>query len=237
MIFSKPELAPLLAGLVPSKQILDPGVLYVGIGILGATVMPHNLYLHSAIVNTRAYDPGPAGKREAIKFATWDSTLALDLRLFHQRLDPDSGGRRLSLCRAHRHCRDSRRLQTALANAGRGGRQRAVCRGAAGFGAKQHPDRHPDRADCDGGLCQHQAQALGAPAGHAPDRHYSHRDRGAALRRERHRPAADFLAGGALVAALVCGGAADDVLRRPGQDGRVCHQRRSGSGWAGVSPP
>ncbi len=82
MIFSRPELAPLLMGLVPSKQILDPGVLYVGIGILGATVMPHNLYLHSAIVNTRAYDPSPAGKREAIKFATWDSTLALTFAFF-----------------------------------------------------------------------------------------------------------------------------------------------------------
>ncbi|AWN23159.1 divalent metal cation transporter [Deinococcus irradiatisoli] len=82
MIFSRPELGPLLLGLVPSKQILDPGVLYVGIGILGATVMPHNLYLHSAIVNTRAYNPSPSGKREAIKFATWDSTLALGLAFF-----------------------------------------------------------------------------------------------------------------------------------------------------------
>ncbi|AIZ45401.1 manganese transporter [Deinococcus radiopugnans] len=82
MIFSKPELAPLLGGLVPSRQLLDPAVLYVGIGILGATVMPHNLYLHSAIVNTRGYDKSPAGKREAIKFATWDSSLALTFAFF-----------------------------------------------------------------------------------------------------------------------------------------------------------
>lgn len=82
LIFSKPEWAPLLAGLVPSKQILDPSVLFLGIGILGATVMPHNLYLHSAIVNTRGYNPTPEGKREAIKFSTWDSSLALTFAFF-----------------------------------------------------------------------------------------------------------------------------------------------------------
>ncbi|MDV6375243.1 Nramp family divalent metal transporter [Deinococcus arenicola] len=82
MIFSRPELAPVLGGLVPNKQLLDPAVLYIGIGILGATVMPHNLYLHSAIVNTRGYDRSPEGKREAIKFATWDSSLALTFAFF-----------------------------------------------------------------------------------------------------------------------------------------------------------
>ncbi|GGM00371.1 Nramp family divalent metal transporter [Deinococcus aerophilus] len=82
LIFSKPEWAPLLAGFVPSRQILDPGVLYVGIGILGATVMPHNLYLHSAIVNTRGYNRTPEGRREAIKFSTIDSTLALVFAFF-----------------------------------------------------------------------------------------------------------------------------------------------------------
>ncbi|GGO21916.1 Nramp family divalent metal transporter [Deinococcus humi] len=82
MIFSKPELAPLLGGLVPTRQLLDPAVLYVGIGILGATVMPHNLYLHSAIVNTRGYDKSPEGKREAIRFATWDSSIALTFAFF-----------------------------------------------------------------------------------------------------------------------------------------------------------
>ncbi|OLV16323.1 Nramp family divalent metal transporter [Deinococcus marmoris] len=82
MIFSRPELAPMLGGLVPSKKLLDPAVLYIGIGILGATVMPHNLYLHSAIVNTRGYARTQEGKREAIKFATIDSTLALTFAFF-----------------------------------------------------------------------------------------------------------------------------------------------------------
>ncbi len=57
-------------------------MLYISIGILGATVMPHNLYLHSSIVQTRSYELNSAGKREAIKFATIDSTLALMFALF-----------------------------------------------------------------------------------------------------------------------------------------------------------
>jgi manganese transport protein len=57
-------------------------MLYVSIGILGATVMPHNLYLHSSIVQTRKYEQTPEGRREAIRFATWDSTLALMFALF-----------------------------------------------------------------------------------------------------------------------------------------------------------
>jgi len=57
-------------------------MLYVAIGILGATVMPHNLYLHSSIVQTRKYEQNAAGKTEAIKFATLDSTVALMFALF-----------------------------------------------------------------------------------------------------------------------------------------------------------
>lgn len=67
-----------LRGFVPSTDILtDTNMLYIGIGILGATVMPHNLYLHSSIVQTRGYARTEEGRREAIKFATIDSTVAL----------------------------------------------------------------------------------------------------------------------------------------------------------------
>jgi manganese transport protein len=67
---------------VPSAGILtNPDMLYIAIGILGATVMPHNLYLHSAIVQTRAFERTPAGRREAIRFATIDSSGALMLAL------------------------------------------------------------------------------------------------------------------------------------------------------------
>jgi manganese transport protein len=83
LIFSRPSITGMLLGFVPSSQILtNPGMLYVSIGILGATVMPHNLYLHSSIVQTRRFEQTPAGRREAIKFATIDSSGALMFALF-----------------------------------------------------------------------------------------------------------------------------------------------------------
>src|SRR5438034_424988 len=83
LVFSKPELAKVLSGFVPSGQIvINQGMLYVAMGILGATVMPHNLYLHSSIVQTRKFEQTPDGRREAIKFATIDSTFALMFALF-----------------------------------------------------------------------------------------------------------------------------------------------------------
>jgi manganese transport protein len=83
IVASRPDLLGIAKGFVPSPQIVfDPGMLYIAIGILGATVMPHNLYLHSSIVQTRRYALNNAGKREAIKFATIDSTVALMFALF-----------------------------------------------------------------------------------------------------------------------------------------------------------
>ena len=68
---------------MPSTEIVtNPEMLYIAIGIIGATVMPHNLYLHSSIVQTRAYERNDEGRREAIKWATTDSTIALMLALF-----------------------------------------------------------------------------------------------------------------------------------------------------------
>jgi manganese transport protein len=83
LILSRPEMAGVAAGFIPSTDILtDSTKLYVAIGILGATVMPHNLYLHSSIVQTRKYEQTTEGKREAVKFAFIDSTIALSLALF-----------------------------------------------------------------------------------------------------------------------------------------------------------
>lgn len=83
IIVSKPEVAAIFNGFIPSGEIVtDPTMLYIAIGILGATVMPHNLYLHSSIVQTRAYERTTEGKRSAIKFATLDSTAALLLAFF-----------------------------------------------------------------------------------------------------------------------------------------------------------
>jgi manganese transport protein len=75
---ARPALAEVVRGLVPTAEIVsNPAMLYIAIGILGATVMPHNLYLHSSIVQTRRVAPDPVSKREAIRFATLDSTIAL----------------------------------------------------------------------------------------------------------------------------------------------------------------
>ena len=83
LVASRPDVVGIAKGFIPSSQVVtDPGMLYIAIGILGATVMPHNLYLHSSIVQTRRYEMNSAGKREAIKFATIDSTLALMFALF-----------------------------------------------------------------------------------------------------------------------------------------------------------
>ncbi|PAW77420.1 MAG: divalent metal cation transporter [Verrucomicrobia bacterium Tous-C9LFEB] len=83
ILLSQPEWAAVAAGCVPSSEIIrNPAMLYIAIGILGATVMPHNLYLHSSIAQTRGYEQNSRGKREAIKFGTIDSTVALMCALF-----------------------------------------------------------------------------------------------------------------------------------------------------------
>jgi len=83
IIFSHPSLPAVLAGFVPRAEVVqNPKMLFIAIGILGATVMPHNLYLHSSIVQTRKYEPTASGKAEAVKFATIDSTVALMFALF-----------------------------------------------------------------------------------------------------------------------------------------------------------
>jgi manganese transport protein len=82
-VAAQPDIKALFAGFMPSPAIAkNPEMLYIAIGIIGATVMPHNLYLHSSIVQTRAYERSERGRREAIRFATIDSTVALMLALF-----------------------------------------------------------------------------------------------------------------------------------------------------------
>ena len=83
LIISRPSLAGVAHGFIPTTDIFtDRDKLYIAIGILGATVMPHNLYLHSSIVQTRRYEETVAGKREAVRFAFIDSTIALTFALF-----------------------------------------------------------------------------------------------------------------------------------------------------------
>jgi len=83
LFLAQPSIAAIAGGLIPTTEIVtNPAMLYLAIGILGATVMPHNLYLHSSIVQTRSFDRSPEGRREAVKLATIDSSIALMLALF-----------------------------------------------------------------------------------------------------------------------------------------------------------
>jgi manganese transport protein len=83
LVISRPDVGAIARGFVPSAEILqNREMLYIGIGILGATVMPHNLYLHSSIVQTRKYEENTEGRREAVRFAFIDSTIALTFALF-----------------------------------------------------------------------------------------------------------------------------------------------------------
>src|SRR6476469_3777739 len=80
---ARPDYVAVAAGFIPRTEILrNPDMLYIAIGILGATVMPHNLYLHSSIVQTRKYMDTAEGQREAIRFASIDSAVALMFALF-----------------------------------------------------------------------------------------------------------------------------------------------------------
>lgn len=83
LIVSQPSITQMIGGLLPSPEIVtNPSALYIAIGILGATVMPHNLYLHSSIVQTRNFERTEQGKRSAIRYATIDSTAALLIAFF-----------------------------------------------------------------------------------------------------------------------------------------------------------
>jgi manganese transport protein len=80
---AQPAVAHILGGLIPQASVvMDEHQLYVAIGILGATVMPHNLYLHSSIVQTRAFEQTDIDRKKAIIFATWDSTISLSFAFF-----------------------------------------------------------------------------------------------------------------------------------------------------------
>jgi manganese transport protein len=83
LALARPDLGAVLSSTIPSPAIVrDPDMLYIAVGILGATVMPHNLYLHSSIIQTRKYGDSLESRRQAVRFATIDSTIALMSALF-----------------------------------------------------------------------------------------------------------------------------------------------------------
>lgn len=84
LLLAQPSISGIISGfLTPDQRIVTQSdMLYIAIGIIGATVMPHNLYLHSALVRTRAFERTEEGRRDAIRWATLDSTLSLVMALF-----------------------------------------------------------------------------------------------------------------------------------------------------------
>lgn len=83
LAIAHPAIGPLLAGFIPTYDLFtNTEMLYIALGIIGATVMPHNLFIHSSVVQTRRYEEHEEGKREAVKFATYDSMIALTIAFF-----------------------------------------------------------------------------------------------------------------------------------------------------------
>ena len=176
IFWSKPGFVGMMLGFVPSPEILkNPDMLYVSIGIIGATVMPHNLYLHSSIVQTRKYEQNAGGKREAIKFASIDSAVALMFALF-------INAAILILAAAAFHWsghQDVAAIQDAyklLPSAlGVTGASIIIRTRAAGVGTKLHAHRHARRTNRDGRIHQHPFAPVAAPFDHARHRHHSSR--------------------------------------------------------------
>ncbi len=169
-----PDWGAVLRGFAPTTEIVaNPEMLYLALGIIGATVMPHNLYLHSGIVQTRAYGDSVGEKREAIKLATIDSTIALMSGADHQCLDPDPGRGDLHIARQDRRRRTrpgphaSWRRCWARRSRRRCSRSRCLCCGlnSTVTATLAGPDR-------DGRLSRPARRAVAAAAGHA-----RHRDR------------------------------------------------------------
>ncbi len=83
LLIAKPAVAAVLQGFIPTDAVFkNPGMLFIALGILGATVMPHNLYLHSSLVGTRDLGKTVAERKQAIRFATYDSSMALIFAFF-----------------------------------------------------------------------------------------------------------------------------------------------------------
>ncbi len=223
MFLSRPEYWPILRNLVvPSPSIVtNPAMLYIAIGILGATVMPHNLYLHSSIVQSRNYERTPKGKREAVHMANIDSALALTIALFVNAailivaaaVFFRSGHFEVAAIQ------DAYKLLSPLAGRDRG--EHAVCHRAAGQRTELLDYRNTGRPGGDGGFHPYPRLAVAAAADHALAGHYSHHHRGRLHGRAGNREAAHPEPGDSFLPAELRRCSAGHVHRRPREDGRV----------------
>ena len=216
-----PPVAAMLRGFVPSPEIVtNPEMLYIAIGIIGATVMPHNLYLHSSIVQTRAYERTEEGSRDAIKWATADSTIALMLALFINAAILIVAAATFHSS-GHQDVAEIGRRSTAVAAARPRHRLDAVRGGAVGLRPQLDGDGDPGGPDRDGRFSAPAAAELGAAAGNPRHRHRAGDCHHRALWRARHRGASGVQPGRAVDAIAVRGDSAGAVRVGQGQDGQV----------------
>ena len=197
-------------------------MLYIAIGILGATVMPHNLYLHSSIVQSRKYERTPEGKREAIQMANIDSALALTIALF-------VNAAILIVAAAVFHRRglfdvaaiqDAYKLLSPLLGATGASTLFAVALLASGQNSSI-TGTLAGQVVMEGFIHLKVSPWLRRMITRIAG-HHSHHHRGRGHRRAGHGEAADPQPGHSLAATELCRGAAGDVHRQPQDDGRIC---------------
>ena len=223
IVASHPDWLGLAKGLVPQLQVVtNPAMLYVAIGILGATVMPHNLYLHSSIVQVRQIEPTEKGKRTAIKFATIDSTVALFLAFF-------VNAAILVTAAAAFHGKghdevadisDAHKLLTPVLGAGAASVIFAIALLASGQSSTLTGTLAGQIVM--EGFLNPAPQALAAAAYHAAGGRGAGAGSSHYVWGRRYGQAAGIEPGGALAAIVVCRGATGAFHQRQAQDGRVC---------------
>ena len=226
VLMSRPEYGAAISSFfVPSLSIaFNPRMLYISIGILGATVMPHNLYLHSSIVQSRNYPRTPEGKREAIKLANIDSGMALTVALF-----VNAAILIVAAAVFHRSghfevaaIQDAFKLLSPLVGAAGASTLFAVALLASGAELFDH--RHAGRAGGDGRLHPHEREAMAAADDHTLAGDYAYDYRGGRHRRAGNRESADPEPGHSLGAVEFCCDTACDVHRQSRAHGRICQR-------------
>ncbi len=219
VIFSKPELRAVLGGFAPHSEIIrNRDMLYIAIGILGATVMPHNLYLHSSVVQTRNYEQSSAGKSEAIKFATIDSSVALMFALFI-----NAAILIVAAATFHSHgqhdvaeIQDAYKLLSPTLGIPIASALFASC-----LRPKLDPDRNAGRPDRDGRFSQHPVAPVAAALDHTPHRNYPRRDYRRSIWCKRHGEVAVAQSGHSQSPTFLCRDPAGPVHERPAENGSV----------------
>ena len=173
-----PDWGAVIRGFAPTTKILtNPEMLYLAIGIIGATVMPHNLYLHSGVVQTRRFGDEHRGPARGDQACHHRFHHRVDVRAADQCLNPDSGCRDLQQDRTDRCFRTRRCPQVDRAAARLRNGADAVCDRALMLWDEFDRDGDAGRSDRDGGLYRHPAAALGAATDDPRHRYRARRHR------------------------------------------------------------